>query len=82
MRTLITDSKDNLFSITDGEGASLNLKIKGDVAQVLSIVVPEENRRKGIGRSLLLASEGGTSGKGSLGGFADLKESDETARLF
>ncbi len=57
MQVIVTVNSDRILRITDKEGAFLTFELSRDMARILSIVVPEDARRKGIGKKLLLASE-------------------------
>ncbi len=57
MKIFITVISDKIIRITDGKGAFLTAGYYGKLGCILSIIVPEERRRNGIGRNLLLAME-------------------------
>ena len=57
MQIFIKVFNDRILRITDGEGASLTFKLMKGQAQILSVFVPEERRKQGIGRSLLISAE-------------------------
>ncbi|MBE5827391.1 MAG: GNAT family N-acetyltransferase [Butyrivibrio sp.] len=57
MQVFITVNSDRILRITDKEGAFLTFEISKDEARILSVLVPESRRRKGIGKTLLAASE-------------------------
>ena len=74
MQLFVTVSSKDILMITDGEGASLTLRLKKDVAQVLFISVPEDNRRRGRAREMLRASERLLALKGIKRIYADFVE--------
>ncbi|MCR5156408.1 MAG: GNAT family N-acetyltransferase [Butyrivibrio sp.] len=57
MQVFITVNSDRILRITDKEGAFLTFEISKDEARILSVLVSENRRRKGIGKTLLAASE-------------------------
>ena len=74
MQLFVTVSSKDILMITDGEGASLTFRLKKDVAQVLFISVPEDNRRRGRAREMLRASERLLALKGIKRIYADFVE--------
>ena len=57
MKAIITSDDNRILRISDGEGAYITLRMDGSNADLLSITVPEEKRRQGIGTGLLSAAE-------------------------
>ena len=57
MQVIITVNSDNIIRITDGKGAFACFGIRGTSAQLLSVYVPEGERKKGVGSALLQAGE-------------------------
>ena len=57
MQLFITADNGSILRISDGKGAYLTLRIDGNSADILSVTVPQEHRRRGIGSALLLAAE-------------------------
>lgn len=57
MQLRITADYDDILRLEDENGASVTLKISGNMAQLLSILVPEEKRRINIGTELLSITE-------------------------
>ena len=57
MQIFVNVFNDRILRISDGAGAVLTFKLMKGQAQILTIFVPEDNRKQGIGRSLLSAAQ-------------------------
>lgn len=77
MRCTITVDSRNLLRIADGEGAHISLVTVENTAYILSVMIPENGRRQGIGTALLEAAEEVLSHRGITHIAADYPDSIE-----
>ena len=52
-----TAENESLFRIEEESGAAITVSVEGRTGRILSLFVPEENRRKGLGRLLISCAE-------------------------
>ncbi|MCR5595237.1 MAG: GNAT family N-acetyltransferase [Lachnospiraceae bacterium] len=75
MDLYITADSGNILRIGDGDDSSITLRVKNKEADILSITVPEDKRRQGIGSALLASAESVLASRGVVSVSADFIDS-------
>ncbi|MCR5774135.1 MAG: GNAT family N-acetyltransferase [Lachnospiraceae bacterium] len=82
MQLYITTDSGDILTIGDGDDSFITMRVTGKEADILSITVPEDKRRQGIGTGLLKAAEKTLSERGIFFIYADHLGSIEGLREF